>query len=180
MTVLICYDGSPSAKVAVISAATTLDQAVFPRHDVTILNVWNEPLQAPTDSFSYKDDPHPPSGESLIDIAECRAQETVAEGKRLAMQHGLMPHTLVACNESSVAHTILRMADRCDSSLIILGAHPHGTPGPTLDSVSAAVVAGSSRPVMVIPMTKANTTDPTPDDRTPASDHPVRQPIANA
>jgi nucleotide-binding universal stress UspA family protein len=154
MSVLISYDGSPSAKVAVVSAAATLDQAVFPRHDVTLLHVWNGPMAA-TDSFNYKEDPDAPSTERLVEASERRAQETIEEGRRLAMDYGLMPDTLIVRNESSVPATILRVAEEQGSSLIVLGAHPHGTPGPTLDSVSAAVIAGSTRPVLVIPMSTA-------------------------
>ena len=155
MSVLICYDGSPSAKVAVVSAATTFVQALSPRPNVTMLHIWNEPMPA-TDSFNYKEDPDAPTAERLIDIAERSAHETIDEGRQLAVQHGLTPHTLIARNESSVPATILRIAEEQDSSLIVLGAHPHGTPGPTLDSVSAAVIAASSKPVLVIPMTRAD------------------------
>lgn len=159
MSILICYDGSPSAKLAVVSAAATLDQAVLPRHDVTLLHVWNEPIPA-ADSFSFNEDPHAPSAEQLIDKAERGAQEKVEEGRLLAAEHGLTPKTLIARNEMSVPATILRIAEEQDSSLIVLGAHPHGTPGPTLDSISTAVIAGSKRPVLVIPMTTANKAAP--------------------
>lgn len=152
MSVLICYDGSPSAKLAVINTAATLSQAMFPRHEVTLLHVWNAPRPA-ADSSSYRDDPHAPSSEQLIDEAECGAQQLIQEGRELAAEHGLMPKTLIVRNEGSVPATILRVADEQDASLVILGAHPHGTPGPTLDSISSAVIAGSTRPVLVIPMT---------------------------
>jgi len=155
MSVLICYDGSPSAKVAVVSAAATLTQAGFPGRDVTLLHVWNEPTGV-TDSFDYKDDPGAPSPERMIDTAERWAKETIDAGRSLAMDHGLMPRTLIARNDSSVPATILRIANEQESSLIVLGAHPRGTPGPTLDSVSSAVIAASPRPVLVIPMTTAN------------------------
>lgn len=152
MSVLICYDGSPSARLAVVRAAATLSQAALPHHDVTLLHVWNEPRPA-TDSFSYREDPHALTAEHLVDMAQVRARELVEAGRRLAAEHGLMPKTLIASNQESVPATILRVADQQDSSLIVLGAHPHGTPGPTLDSVSTAVIAASQRPVLVIPMT---------------------------
>ena len=156
MSVLICYDGSPSAKVAVVSAAAMFDQAVFPEGDgVTLLHVWNGPMPA-TDSFNYKDDPDAPSDDRLVDVAERGAQATIEEGRGLAVGHRLVLDTLIVRNESSVSATILRVAEEQDSSLIVLGAHPHGTPGPTLDRVSTAVIAGSTRPVLVIPMTGAD------------------------
>jgi nucleotide-binding universal stress UspA family protein len=180
MSVLICYDGSPSAKHAVINAANMLDQSVFPRHDVTLLNVWNEPLPVPTDSSSYKDDPDGPSGDRLIEIAESRAQETINEGRELAMEHGLYAHALIACRESSVPATILRIAQEQDSSLIVLGTHPHGTPGPTLESISAAVVARSPRPVMIIPMSNPDSAAGTGKVDQAAAMSPVPEPVWNA
>ena len=155
MSVLICYDGSPSARAAVARAASTLDQAGFARHEVTLVHVWNAPMAA-TDSFNYREGPGAPSAERLIDVAESGAQETVDEGRRVAIDCGLTPNTLIARNESSVAATILRVAEQQDSSLIVVGSHPHGSPGPTLDSISAAVIAASTRPVLVIPMTGAD------------------------
>ena len=122
---------------------------------------------AATDSFNYKEDPGAPSAERLVDLAERGAQETIAEGLRLATECGLTPSTLIMRNESSVAATILRVAEEQGSSLIVLGAHPHGTPGPTLESVSTAVIAGSTRPVLVIPMLSADETSalaPAPQD----------------
>lgn len=156
MSVLICYDGSPSSKLAVSRAAATLAQAMFPRHDITLLHVWNGPRPT-ADSFSYREDPDAPSAGRLIEQAERSAQKLIEEGRRLAAEHGVTPKTLIARNEVSVPATILRTATEQDSSLIVLGAHPHGTPGPTLDSISTAVIAGSKRPVLVIPMT---TVDP--------------------
>lgn len=155
MSVLICYDGSPSAKAAVLSAATTLTQRALPRQEVALLHVWNRPTPA-TDSFSYGEGPGTPSSEQLIAMAERGAQEIVQEGRDLAMGQGLVASTLLAPNTGSVAATILQIAEEQDSSLIVLGAHPHGTPGPTLDSISTAVIAGSSRPVLVIPMSQTD------------------------
>lgn len=163
MSVLICYDGSPSAKLALLSTAATLTRAVFPHDDVTLLHVWNSPKPT-TDSFSYTQDTDAASAEHLIDMAENGAREKVEEGRRLATEHGLVPTTLIARNESSVPATILRVAEERDSSLIIVGAHPHGTPGPTLDSVSTAVLAGSSRPVLVVPMTSIDEAGTSPEN----------------
>ncbi len=151
MSVLICYDGSPSAKLAVASAAAIIARAGVPRDDVTLLHVWHEPRPA-TDSFSYRGDPQTVPSEKLIDRAANDARELLEAGRHLAIEHGLTPAVLTAPKQVSVAATILRVAEQQNSSLIVLGAHPHGTPGPTLDSVSAAVIAASTRPVLVIPM----------------------------
>lgn len=152
MSVLICYDGSPSSRLAVASAAAMLAQSGVSRDGVTLLHVWHQPRPA-TDSFSYRGEPQTVSAEELTDGAANDARELLEAGRDLATEHGLTPELLTAPKQVSVAATILRVAEQQSSSLIVLGAHPHGTPGPTLDSVSAAVIAASSRPVLVIPMT---------------------------
>lgn len=155
MSVLICYDGSPSARYAVENAAHAMAQAVCSRNDVTLLHVWHEPEGVPADSFCYREDSASPTGERLIYLAEGAAEETIEAGRQLAMEHGIMPHTLLACETVSVAATILRVANERDSSLIVVGAHMRGMPGPTLESTSVALVATSSRPVLVIPMSES-------------------------
>jgi len=155
MSILICYDGSPSAQYALAQAADSISQAAPQHDDVTLLHVWNEPLQAPADSFSYRADPTGPSAERLVDVEQGRAYSRIEEGRALATEHGLAAHTLIASNVSTVAATILRIADEQDSSLIVVGAHQRGTPGPSLESTSGAVIANSSRPVLVIPLAKS-------------------------
>lgn len=123
MSLLICFDGSPSARYAVKNAARAMEEAVCSRNDVTVLCVWDEPFAVPTDSSCFREDPAGPSAEHLLDLAEGRATEVVQEGRRLAVNHRLMPHTMVACNISTAAATILRVADEQDASLIIVGAH---------------------------------------------------------
>lgn len=155
MSVLICYDGSPSARYAVEHAAEAMAQAVCSRNDVTLLHVWHEPEGVPADSFCYREDSASPTGERLIYLAEGAAEETIEAGRQLALAHGLVAHTLLACETGSIAATILRVADERDSSLIVVGAHTRGQPGPTLESTSAALVATSPRPVLVIPMSES-------------------------
>jgi len=147
MSVLVCYDGSPSARNAIANVATLL-----PQRTVTLLHVWNPPLAILPDSFSDKQGPAGPSTKELNELSEKRAGEILEDGRLLAQQHGIEAHTLTAANESSLTDTILRVADEQDSAVIVLGAHPHGTPGPSLESTSAAVFARSHRAVLVVPM----------------------------
>jgi len=147
MSVLVCYDGSPSARNAVATMADLVSE-----HAVTLLHVWNPPMPVLTDALSDRANPGGPSTATLTELSGQRAAEIVEEGRRIAQAHEIAAQTLTACNESSLAETILRVADEQDSSLIILGAHLRGTPGPTLESTSAAVFTRARRPVLVIPM----------------------------
>jgi nucleotide-binding universal stress UspA family protein len=148
MPVLVCYDGSPSAKHAISVVHETLG-----RLPVTLLHVWSPPAEflaaAPFGTAS---------GEGGVSIAELerlsleRAQEIVQEGYELARQLGLAVDARTERNDSSVWQTILGVAAETEAELIVIG-----TRGATavqsllLGSVSNAVVHHSKRPVLVVP-----------------------------
>lgn len=150
MSILICYDGSPSAKHALESAAGAIAQASSQAPDVALLYVWNEPTEA-SDSFSFKSEGLPT--EQLEHLARRRAEELVEEGCEIAAGHGLTARAMITPSKRSISATIAHVADEEGSSLIVVGAHQRGMPGPTLDSTSAALVATASRPVLVVPLT---------------------------
>ncbi len=160
MSILICYDGSPSAKHAVASAADAMAQVSLQALDVTLLYVWNEPTEA-ADSFSYKSEGLPT--EQLEHLAQGRAEELAEEGCQIAAAHGLTARAMIAASDGSISATIARVADQERSSLIVVGAHQRGQPGPTLESTSAALVATASRPVLVVPL--SDPVSPGADDR---------------
>lgn len=147
MSVLVCYDGSPSAKNAVATAAE-----LFHGQQLTILHVWSAPVAAPTDAFSYREDPSGPSSEELDAFAQRGASEIAADGARIAHEQGAQPKCLTRCDGLSTWETIVKVADEEESSVIVVGAHPRGTAGPTLDSTSAGVAEHAHRPVLVVPM----------------------------
>ncbi|MGC9220840.1 MAG: universal stress protein [Solirubrobacteraceae bacterium] len=144
--VLICYDGSPSARTAVAQASSLMCH-----RKVTLLHVWNPVAVAVTDSSDFSHDHLSLSDEQLNELTRRRAKEIAEEGRELGIDHGLEVNTLVAGNEGSEWETILRIADERDASLIVLGARERGVPGPTLNSVSTEVLEHSTRPVLVIP-----------------------------
>lgn len=149
MSVLLCYDGSPSAKHAVARAAEVIAYASPPAQDVTLLYIWNQPTEA-ADSFSFKSEGLPT--ERLEHVAQGRAEELVEEGCQIAVAHGLKARAMIAPAEHSIAATIARVADEENSSMIVVGAHQRGLPGPTLESTSTALVATATRPVLVVPV----------------------------
>ena len=147
MSVLICYDGSPSARNAILSAADALGPC-----EATLLHLWNPPIDVLPDSFGYTRDHSDVSTRELTSRSEQRAREIAEEGRQLAHDHGLTADPLVRPIAATAWETVLEVADERDSSIIIVGAHPRGRPGPSLSSVSAAILEHSSRPVLVIPM----------------------------
>jgi nucleotide-binding universal stress UspA family protein len=147
MPILICYDGSPSAKHAVAAAHATLGHKA-----VTLLHVWNPPAEFAADSFSL---PSSPSGPSIVELerfAVERAQVIAEEGQQLARQLGLPVEALVVRNETAVWSTILDVAAETDAELIVIGTHgATAVQSHLLGSVSNAVVHHSERPVLVVP-----------------------------
>jgi nucleotide-binding universal stress UspA family protein len=159
MSVLVCYDGSPSAKHALMDAAEAISQSALARTNVSLLHVWSKPSGFPAGSFSYQREPATQSADGLIQRAEEAAKQTLEEGRLIATTCGLTPQTLLACKDSSIAATILRIADEQDSSMIVIGARWPATPAPP-NSTGAAILADSPRPVLVVPL-KTSATEST-------------------
>jgi nucleotide-binding universal stress UspA family protein len=147
MSILICYDGSPSAAHAVSVAHQTLDCK-----DAVLLHVWNPPAEFLADAFSTKDDGSGPSYASLEALSLRRAQEVTDEGRRLAAQHGLDVSVRQEPNNSNVWQTILDVAGQVDADLIVVGTHgATAVEHALLGSVSNALLHHSERPVLVVP-----------------------------
>ncbi len=148
MSILLCYDGSPSARQAISVAHQTL--GLMP---ATLLHVWNPPVEflaaAPFGTASGE------GGPSIAEFERLsleRAQEIAQKGQELARELGLTVDTRTERADPSVWQTILGIADETDAELIVIG-----TRGATavqsllLGSVSNALVHHSKRPVLVMP-----------------------------
>ena len=158
MSVLLCYDGSPSARRALGVALATVS-----RDDVTLLHVWNPPVAYLADAYS---DPASggPSLQKLEQLGEERAREIGDEGRRLAQTHGGEVSVRVEPAGASVWRTILDVADELDCKLIVLGTRGlTAVPSALLGSVSGAVVHHSERPVMIVPKPREASGAPRPD-----------------
>lgn len=104
---LLCYDGSASAKHAISVVQDTLAHV-----PVTLLHVWNPPPEflaaAPFGSTSSS---RGPSATELERLSLERAQEIAHEGHELALNHGLTVETRTERAEASVWQTILNVAE---------------------------------------------------------------------
>lgn len=147
MSILICYDGSGSAKRSLTVAEKTLDGA-----QAVLLHVFNPPERVLADAFSTRESDQGPSYETLEKADEQRAEEILAQGQVLAESLGIAVTSRAELNHSTVSDTILEVADEVDADLIVIG-----TRGETaiedglLGSVSNAVVHHARRPVLVVP-----------------------------
>lgn len=153
MSILICYDGSESARRALSVAHHTLGAA-----RQVLLHVWNPPEAVLADSFSTRSagPGAAPAQDRLEQMARERADEVVAEGRALAAELGMTVETRDARSLSSVWQTILDVADELDAELIVAGTH--GTTAvqePALGSVSGGLVHHSERPVLIVPSGRA-------------------------
>jgi nucleotide-binding universal stress UspA family protein len=146
MTVLLCFDGSPSAEHAIRVAARTLSSG-----PVTLLHVWSPPAGFLPDAFGTSSAPTPTVAQ-LERFSVDRANEIGEQGMALARSVGLDTALRLERERSSVWETISAVADELDAELVALGTH--GTrviESRLLGSVSHAVVNHSRRPVLVVP-----------------------------
>jgi len=147
MSILICYDGSPSSKQAV-----SIAESLLSRHRVTLLHVWSPPVAFLADAFSDPGVAANPPQEDLEPLALLRAQEVAGEGAELARVHGHEVGVRLEPNHTGVPETILNVARELTPELIVIGTHGHTAVQPSLlGSVSAAVAARSERPVLIVP-----------------------------
>jgi nucleotide-binding universal stress UspA family protein len=149
MSILLCYDGSPSSKRAV-----ELARAVLAKSEIILLYVWNPPPVAVADAFGDRGDSEP-EPESLEMLELERAREITDEGLELIARPGLAASVDVQIERNTsgdVARTILDAAERLGSDLIVIGTHgATAVQEGLLGSVSSELVHHSTTPVLVVP-----------------------------
>jgi nucleotide-binding universal stress UspA family protein len=146
MSILLCYDGSPSSKRAVAKAAGVLEG----EHAV-VLHVWNPPERHLADAFSTREGSGP-SYEDLVQHVRERAKTIAGEGLHLARTLGLDAEAHEEPADSSVWRAILDVADREDASVIVAGTHGE-TPvqRAPLGSISSALAHHADRALLIVP-----------------------------
>ena len=148
MSILICYDGSESAKRALTVAHNTLAAG-----NAVLLHVWNPPEAVLADSFGTRSAEHADGVvDKLEEMAHRRAHDVMAQGRALAGELGVEVEAQMARSHSSVWETILTVADEIGAELIVAGTH--GTTAVQelpLGSVSGGLVHHSERPVLIVP-----------------------------
>jgi nucleotide-binding universal stress UspA family protein len=147
MSILICYDGSPSAKHALSVANATLTGK-----PAILLHVWTPPDKYLADAFGISDADAGASIDGLERLGLERAREISQQGHELARELGLEVEVRVERNESDVWRTILNVAAETEAELIVVGTHgPTAIQSDLLGSVSNALAHHSKRPVLVVP-----------------------------
>jgi nucleotide-binding universal stress UspA family protein len=138
--VLFAYDGSELAKLAIEEAGRQLVHG----RTALIVCVWQ-----PADvGFVPTSEQHFDAG--AADEVKQAAEETAAYGASLAEQAGFQTSS-IAIEGAPTWKGIVAVAEERDASLIVLGAHRRsGLVGHLLGSVTAAVLAHSASPVLVV------------------------------
>ena len=141
---LLCYDGSDDAKVAVQRAG-----ALFGHRDAIVLSVWQRTHATSTfvmPGFTYTADVS-----AVDETAENVAAALAAEGADLAAQAGLNARPVHACASGPIAETMLNVAGEHRVAAIVLGSRGRGgIKSMLLGSVSNHVVHHTTRPTFVV------------------------------
>ena len=161
--VLLCYDGSDTARSAIEEAG-----AVLGGGPALVLTVWESlgsaALRYPSPgTIEFGRDVRAISNE-VVDALDTGAAEwaqaTVAEGAEVAARAGFEAETrahralgrLAERSEGAVWQAVLRVADKEDSAVVVLGSRGRsGLKAALLGSVSYGVVHNAQRPVLIVP-----------------------------
>jgi nucleotide-binding universal stress UspA family protein len=144
--ILLCYDGSPSAKRAIVVA-----QATIGRNTAMVLHVWSPPEEFLA-TAPFVDAPTEPPIVGLERLARERAQEIAWEGHNVAQGLELTADPRVERSDGAIWRTIVDVADELDAKLIVIGTRGvTAVQSNLLGSVSNAVVHHSHRPLLVVP-----------------------------
>lgn len=139
--ILICFDGSESARHAIEYAGTLL-----PGRSARVLNVWTYPIEVAALGVAA-------ASQFSEEQQRTLATKTADEGCRIARDAGLDASPLVACGSmEGTSHTIQRIAQEQGASMIVMGARGLGSVRALfLGSVSHGVVHHAHLPVLVVP-----------------------------
>jgi nucleotide-binding universal stress UspA family protein len=138
--VLFAYDGSELATLAIEQAGRQL----APGRDALVVCVWQ-----PGDVGFL------PTAGTRFNAAEATqvrkaAEETAAHGASLAERAGFRAQS-IAIEAAPTWTGLLEVLEQCNASLIVLGAHRRsGLVGHLLGSVTAAVLAHSDAPALIV------------------------------
>jgi nucleotide-binding universal stress UspA family protein len=146
--ILLCSDGSDDAKAAADRAAK-----LFPNGPMTVLAVWEPYIEMITQNgFGLAYAPPVTDVEHIDAVVEQLARDTAEEGVDRLRHAGIAAQPRTEARGTSIAATILDVADDIDADAIILGTRGRGgLKSLLLGSVSHAVVQHAGRPVLVIP-----------------------------
>jgi len=142
--VLLCYDGSATAKHSIRAMLGVLGPG-----PVTLLHVWEPPVEfLVPDAFA-------PANLPIVELEALaleRANAIGHEGYELARHAGLAVEERVERSDSNTWRTIVDVAEEIDAQVIVVGARGlSNVESVLIGSVSNAVVHHAGRPVLVVP-----------------------------
>ena len=143
--VLLCYDGSPTARLAIEVAAD-----LFAERRALVLNCWTS-WAAETPGPARLSHAVRGMAAELDEIAATQSAATVAEGVSLAEQAGLDAEALTMRTEGPAWSGVREVARERDAAVIVMGSRGLSGLSRALGSVSSAVVHHSSCAVLVMP-----------------------------
>jgi len=148
--VLFCYDGSADSAAAMAAAVQLIARPV----PAVVLTVWQTAAallaQAGGFAVGFGDEQQFDADEATS--AWQAAEEAAARGREL----GYETTARVEEAKEGAARTIIDVADELDARLVVCGRRGRGIVKSTLlGSVSAAVLAHSGRPVLIVPKGRA-------------------------
>jgi len=142
--VILCYDGSDDAAVAIERAAE-----LFPDRPAVVLAAW--PRAHTQFIYAWPNMVIPEDLEDLDGAAAAAAVELADKGAALARAAGLEAEPLAARADGPLWQTILEVAEQRDAAVIVLGSRGlGGIKSFVLGSVSSAVVHHATRPTLVV------------------------------
>jgi nucleotide-binding universal stress UspA family protein len=147
--ILLCSDGSDDAKAAADRAAK-----LFPNGPMTVLAVWEPYIEMITQNgFGLAYAPPVTDVEHIDAVVEQLARDTAEEGVDRLRHAGIAAQPRTEARGTSIAATILDVADDIDADAIILGTRGRGVSSRccsaafrTPSSSTPAAPSSSSRP----------------------------------
>jgi nucleotide-binding universal stress UspA family protein len=144
--ILICYDGSESARAALEAAAE-----VFAPRSAVVVCYW-EPFASGVKRFGVHILELVQDAESINERENELAQQIAAEGSAAANAAGLSAEALASKIEGPIEEAILLQADEIDAVAIVLGARSRSTiRSLILGDIANEVVQRATRPVFLTP-----------------------------
>jgi nucleotide-binding universal stress UspA family protein len=138
--ILFAYDGSELALFAIEQAG----QQLAPGGDAVVLCVWH-----PADVGFIPVDDRNLDAQNAAEVQQA-AEQTAAQGASLAEKAGFQSQSM-AVEAAPTWKGILKIANECEASLIVLGSHRRsGIFGQLLGSVASAVVTHAGTSVLVV------------------------------
>jgi nucleotide-binding universal stress UspA family protein len=143
--ILLCYDGSESAKRAIARAGE-----LFSVHRAIVLHLWESWVAHAPALTAVSGSVHCMAVE-LDEIADEQSTEVAEEGVVAAQAAGFEAEPLSYPATGPLWRAVVDSAAECDAAAIVMGSRGLSGLSAVLGSVSYGVVHHSDRPVLIVP-----------------------------